>query len=212
MRKAFTGVTLVATVMNLGLPELAAAQGPQAPERPLLAAALATASRTPFQESGGAQLPEAWMGLEALPIGTRLRITVADGSAFEGELVAATADGVTLQHNRLLKGQYRAAAGASLDDALTFQRADVSSVRLIRNGREVDLRDVNRAPGSYPSRHPVLTGLLIGAAAGAVFGMVVTDCSEFGPGACPYQLIGAGLLGGIGAGIGALVGLGLSSR
>jgi hypothetical protein len=205
MRKAFTGVTLVAMVVNLGLPERAAAQGRQAPERPLLTAAFAAAARASLQPSGGPQAPDAWKELEALPIGTRVRITVNDGSEFEGELVAATADAVTLQHNTLRKGQFRARQGVSLDDALPFQRTAVSSVRIIQNGREVPLGQVEREPRSWPGQHPILAGFLIGAAAGALVGTGTGCVWEYGD-ECPG--LNAAFLAPVLGGVGALVGLG----
>ena len=59
---------------------------------------------------------------------------------------------------------------------------------------------------SWAARHPTLTGLLIGAGAGAVVGASTCgDHAVFFAGECPA--IGAGIGGGLGAGIGALIGL-----
>jgi len=58
---------------------------------------------------------------------------------------------------------------------------------------------------SWPARHPVWTGFLIGAGAGAVLGAAAGgDCVDYGDGGCPAlkAALGGGLLGGIGALIG----------
>jgi len=60
---------------------------------------------------------------------------------------------------------------------------------------------------SWAARHPVLTGLLIGAGAGAAYGAAAnhdTGCFDSGASPCPgvYAALNAGLWGGVGALIG----------
>jgi len=63
-------------------------------------------------------------------------------------------------------------------------------------------------PRSWPARHPVWTGFLIGAGAGAVLGATGDNdsCLNFGE-AVPCRAVNAAVAGGLWGGIGALIGL-----
>jgi len=83
-------------------------------------------------------------------------------------------------------------------------REAATKLRTSRTGPAAQSQQVGQR--SWAARHPTLTGLLIGAGAGAVVG--VSTCGDhefFFTGECPT--IGAGIGGGLGAGIGALIGL-----
>jgi hypothetical protein len=102
----------------------------------------------------------------------------------------AQGDAIALLNNELTKGQFRSVPGTSLSDALRRQRND---------GQQS-----NGQPKSWPARHPVLMGLMIGAGAGAAWGAVSDVCAIDNGGQCPgpNSVIGAGVWGGIGALIG----------
>ena len=70
-----------------------------------------------------------WDLLHSMRAGVKLRLSLADGSEVVGQLVAAKADTVVLNRNKVRKGPFRAPAGTSLRDPLTFLRSDVVSVK-----------------------------------------------------------------------------------
>lgn len=178
--------------------------------RPILAAALAAArlEGRPGAASIGAGEAQSgsdvWAQVQTVPAGTRVRVALNDGSEFEGDLVEARADVIVLQNNQLRRGEFRSIAGTSLRDALVFQRANVTSVTVFRGGRFVKPGDEKRPPQTWAGRHTVLTGLLIGASAGAVVGLATGCAIDYGY-SCPG--INVALLAPIWGGIGALVGL-----
>ena len=76
-------------------------------------------------------------------------------------------------------------------------------------------RETKATQPSWMHRHPAATGALIGAAAGALLGAAGAAGSRPGTGGCPEcgdWRIGMPLLGGVGAGLGAVVGEIIGSR
>ena len=73
-----------------------------------------------------------WETIATLPPGAELRLTFRDGTSVTGTLVRADADSVLLKDNRPGPGGLRTQPGARLEDAMTFQRTDVETVRVTR--------------------------------------------------------------------------------
>ena len=212
MRRKFT-IVLAAV---LAVSPMAVAQ--QAPDtgrgtaRPIVAAALMEATRlgrapqaTSIAAKETGNQSDLWGQLQTLPAGTRVRVTLREGAELEGELVEIRTDVIVLQNSLLRKGQFRSTTGTSLRDGATLQRSDVSSVLVFQNGRFVQPGQQTREPRTWPGRHPVLTGFLIGAGVGALAGITNGGCVlEYGA-HCPG--LNAALLAGPLGGIGALIGL-----
>ena len=95
-----------------------------------------TTSETEVQE-------DTWKQLWGLQVGTRVRVTVEDGAEIEGELVEVRTDALVLRNNRLRKGQLEPDAAISLNQAVTFGRADVVSVRAPAWAQSATHRDAN---------------------------------------------------------------------
>ena len=88
-------------------------------------------SSVPSKAAGATSQPSngvSWDMLRSMRAGVKLRLSLADGSEIVGQLVAAKADTVVLNRNKVRKGPFTAPAGTSLRDPLTFLRSDVLSV------------------------------------------------------------------------------------
>ncbi len=87
-----------------------------------------TIEQQPLQE-------EAWNRLTVAPPGSRVRLTLKDGSEIRGRLVEARADAVVLEDNETGPTGIRLSPGQSIRDRLTFFRADTASVDILSQQR-----------------------------------------------------------------------------
>jgi hypothetical protein len=75
--------------------------------------------------------PEAtmWDGVSGLGKGTRVRVTLVDGSEIRGHLLHVADDSLVIEKNEIRRGPYSVPAGASLRGPLSFHRSDISTVQ-----------------------------------------------------------------------------------
>ena len=156
-----------------------------------LSAARAEAAR--IGQAGGSNTPRDltgdWASVRTADAGNLVRVRLSNGAEIEGRLVEIREDAIALRENRVLSRNVALDARVSRSD-LTYQRAEIASIAL----------------RAQKKGHPVRTATLIGLGTGAVIGCLQTY--GYGNpdvrGTCWY---GALPMGGLGAGIGALVGL-----
>lgn len=168
---------------------------PTVPRGSLLAAASREAVR--LGQIPGTADADAWSVVRDLPAGTRVSLTLTDGAEVTGVVVEVRPDAMVMKETRTQAKTLKATLLTS--EMLLFRRADITKAEV--------KRPVPAArSGSWLAQHPVLGGLAIGMAGGAVVGAAsCANAPEFA-GLC--GLAGAG----IGSGGGALIGLAMSFR
>ena len=115
MRPRIRSASVTPGVAWLLIGVMAGPMAPNAMARPMKTVTAAEQSADPWETL-----------LPAVPVGTRLLLTLTTGAQVEGRLVTVLPDAVVLDDNRLRSGTFT--ARTPLRESLTFRRADVRAV------------------------------------------------------------------------------------
>lgn len=108
--------------------------------------------------SNAQQSTDVWASVQGLPPGTRLKLTLNDGSEVTGTVVETRADAVVMNANQPGSSGLKTPPGSSLRDDLTFARSNVAQASILKVATRYD---ADGAPNVVGVRH-VVTALGIG--------------------------------------------------
>jgi hypothetical protein len=81
-----------------------------------------------FHAQAPVHTPDGWDTVVTAPLGTRVRLTLLNGTIVSGLLAEARADALVMKDNTLERGQLLSRSG-SLGDPHTFLRAEIAKAR-----------------------------------------------------------------------------------
>jgi len=93
-----------------------------------VATILALLQTAVFHAQAPMHTPDGWDTAVTAPPGTRVRLTLLNGTIVRGLLVEARADGLVIKDNELERGQLTSRSG-SLRDPHTFVRAEIAKAQ-----------------------------------------------------------------------------------
>ncbi len=111
-----------------------------------------------FHAQAPVHTPDGWDTAVTAPLGTRVRLTLLNGTIVRGILVEAGADALVMKDNELERGQLITHSG-SLRDPLAFVRAETAKVHAEGIGKRLSTK--KRVLTSLAAVGTVIGGLLL---------------------------------------------------
>ena len=124
-----------------------------------VAAIVALLQTAVFHAQAPAHTPDGWDTAVTAPPGTRVRLTLLDGTIVRGLLAEARADALVLTDNELERGTLVSSSG-SLRDPRTFARAEIAKAQAQRIGTRLSGKE--RVVMGVKAVGMVIGGVLVG--------------------------------------------------